>query len=54
MAEKKYKAAANPEYAKAMADIRKSNAAGPHLDKRTKRKRTRGAAEKAAVREAAE
>lgn len=33
----------NPELAKAMLDKRSSNASGFHLDKRTKRARTRGA-----------
>jgi len=40
---KKFKATANPELAKAMRDIRRSGAAGVHVDKRTKRVRTRGA-----------
>lgn len=35
---------ANPDYARAMHDLRSSGAAGTHLDKRDKRARTRGAA----------
>lgn len=35
---------ANPEYAKAMQELRASSAASPHQDKRTKRVRTRAAA----------
>lgn len=31
----------NPEMAKAMRELRRSNAAQPHLDKRTKRARNR-------------
>lgn len=42
---KKYKPTANPEYAKGMAEIRRSNASGTHLDKRTKRLRTRQSSE---------
>lgn len=34
---------ANPEYARAIADIRKSNAAGVHRDRRERRARTREA-----------
>jgi hypothetical protein len=34
---------ANPEYAKGMRALRRSNAAGTHKDKREKRKRTRKA-----------
>lgn len=41
----------NPEYIKAMRDLRKSNAAGVHADKRTKRKRTRAAKRRAAIRD---
>lgn len=34
---------ANPEYAKAIAELRRSSAAGTHGDKRSKRARTRSA-----------
>lgn len=40
---KKFRSVANPELAAAMRDKRRSNAAGTHADKRTKRARTRGA-----------
>lgn len=40
---KPYKSA-NPAYIEGMRQIRQSNAAGTHLDKRTKRVRTRAAA----------
>jgi len=42
---------ANPERAKAMAELRRSNAAGTHADKRTKRARTRNAQIRKALRE---
>jgi hypothetical protein len=38
---KKFKPTANPAYAEGMREIRKSNASGTHLDKRTRRQRTR-------------
>ena len=41
---KKYKPTANPAYAEGMREIRRSNKAGTHLDKRTRRKRTRQSA----------
>lgn len=41
---KKYKPTANPAYAEGMREIRKSNASGTHLDKRTRRQRTRQSA----------
>jgi hypothetical protein len=41
----------NPEYIKAMRDIRKSNAAQPHEDRRTRRKRTRADKRKAAIKD---
>jgi hypothetical protein len=41
----------NPEYAKAMAELRRSGAAGIHQDKRDKRSRTRNAKLKKALRE---
>ena len=40
----KFKATANPAYAEGMREIRKSNASGTHLDKRTRRQRTRQSA----------
>lgn len=40
----KYKPTANPAYAEGMREIRKSNASGTHLDKRTRRQRTRQSA----------
>lgn len=39
-----YRNNANPELARAMHGLRSSSAASPHLDKRTKRVRTRSAA----------
>lgn len=45
----KYKGVANPEYHKAMMELRRSNAAGTHLDRRTRRQRTRTAAKRAAI-----
>jgi hypothetical protein len=45
---------ANPEYAKAMAELRRSGAAGIHQDKRDKRVRTRKAKLDKALREEAE
>jgi hypothetical protein len=38
---KKYRPTANPAMAEAMREIRRSNASGTHLDKRTRRQRTR-------------
>lgn len=40
----KYHNTANPDRARAMHGLRSSSAASPHLDGRTKRARTRGAA----------
>ena len=40
----KFQATANPAYAEGMREIRKSNASGTHLDKRTRRQRTRQSA----------
>jgi len=45
----KHKGVANPEYHKAMMELRRSNAAGTHLDRRTRRQRTRTAAKRAAI-----
>ena len=42
---------ANPERAKAMVELRRSNASGTHLDKRWKRTRTRNAQLRKAIRE---
>lgn len=39
----KFKPTANPALAAGMAELRRSNAAGVHEDKRTRRARTRGA-----------
>jgi hypothetical protein len=47
----KHKGIENPEYAKAMAELRRSGASGTHADKREKRARTRGAQLRRAVRE---
>lgn len=41
----------NPEYIKAMRQIRRSNAAGTHQDKRSRRKRTRKAGKDASIRD---
>jgi hypothetical protein len=43
MDKKKHKGIANPEYARAMAELRRSGASGIHADKRDKRSRTRSA-----------
>lgn len=40
---------ANPEMAAAMRDLRRSSAASPHKDRRTRRVRTRSAARRAAM-----
>lgn len=40
----KYRNNANPEMAQAMRELRRSSAASPHKDSRTKRARTRSAA----------
>jgi len=42
---------ANPELARAMVGKRSSGAAGPHLDRRGRRARTRGASLARALRE---
>lgn len=41
--DKKHRGIANPEYARAMAELRRSGAAGTHADKREKRAKTREA-----------
>jgi hypothetical protein len=48
---KKFRGIANAEYIAGMREIRKSNAAGVHADKRTKRARTRADSFRRAVRE---
>lgn len=45
----KHKGIENPKYAREIAELRRSNAAGTHEDKRTKRSRTRAAAESKAI-----
>ena len=42
---------ASPEQVRARQDRRRSNAAGKHLDKRTKRQRTRAARKRVALAE---
>lgn len=42
---------ANPELAKAMVELRRSNAAGPHADKRTRRNRARAHRTRRAIKE---
>ena len=39
--DRKYKGIENPKYAREIAELRRSNASGIHLDKRWKRNRTR-------------
>lgn len=41
----------NPRYAREMAELRRSNAAGKHADRRARRRRTRSSARAAAIRE---
>ncbi|MEQ7845759.1 hypothetical protein [Nocardioides kribbensis] len=45
---------ANPELARALVELRRSNAAGTHLDRRTRRLRTRDAAVSRAIRDTAD
>lgn len=40
---------ANPDLARAMVELRRSGAAGPHGDRRTKRNRDRGTRNRAAI-----
>jgi len=47
----KFRRSANPEYAKAIREIRRSNASGIHADKRDKRARTRQAKRDKAIQE---
>lgn len=49
----KHRNIANPAYAQAMAELRRSNASGTHADKRNKRARTRGAQLRRDLRDAA-
>ena len=51
--QKKHRNIANPAYAQAMAELRRSNASGTHADKRNKRARTRGAQLRRELRDAA-
>ena len=46
---KQFRPTANPAYAEGMREIRRSNKAGIHLDKRTRRKRTRQSANDNAI-----
>lgn len=43
---------ANPELARAMQEKRRSNAAGTHADRRTRRNRSRSAQKQRAIKEA--
>jgi len=47
--DKSYRPVANPAYAKAISELRRSNAAGTHADARSRRERSREAALKAAI-----
>lgn len=47
----KHKGIANPKYAREIAELRRSGASGIHLDKRTKRLRTRQSSEYRDIRE---
>ena len=47
----KYRGNENKPYIEAMREIRRSNKAGTHADKRTKRARTRQASKNKALRE---
>lgn len=47
--QQKYRGTANPAYALAMVELRRSNASGTHADKRTKRARTRNASKRRAL-----
>ncbi|WP_162802066.1 hypothetical protein [Ornithinimicrobium murale] len=46
---RKHRGIANPGYAQGMAELRRSNAAGTHGDRRTKRARDRGARRRLAI-----
>ena len=47
----KHRGIENPDYARAMSELRRSNASGTHADKRDKRARTRDAAKKRDLRD---
>jgi hypothetical protein len=47
----KHRGTENPQYARDMVELRRSNAAGTHADKRTRRARTRSDAKRAAIRD---
>jgi len=49
----KHRNIANPAYAQAMTELRRSNASGTHADKRNKRARTRSAQLRRDLRDAA-
>lgn len=51
---KKHRGIANPKYAREIHELRRSNASGQHLDKRTKRLRTRQSSEYRDIRESME
>lgn len=51
MAKQKHRPTANPEYIAAMRELRRSNAAGTHGDRRTKRNRNREAQKRNAIRD---
>ena len=44
----------NPKYAREIAELRRSNAAGTHGDRRTKRNRDRSSQKRNAIRDARE
>lgn len=50
----KYRGIENPKYAREIAELRRSGASGIHLDKRTKRNRTRQSQLRTAIREGME
>lgn len=50
----KFKPTANPAYAQGIAEIRRSNAAGTHEDRRTRRARSRSDAKRRALGEQAD
>jgi hypothetical protein len=47
----KHRGVANPRYAREMHELRSSGAAGTHLDKRTRRSRTRATVVRKAIRD---
>ncbi len=51
---KKHRGIANPRYAREIAELRRSGASGEHLDKRTKRARTRQSSEYRAIQDYSE